>query len=97
MYIYGYVTADNRLASDITPCNKAKIKIKIRYVMTYEGLVESNVTDKTKSWIWLKDNKIHTWKSQSENLFEELSFLLNRSTYTEGGFRGIGNNCTPVT
>lgn len=97
MYIYGYVTADNRLASDITPCNKAKIKI--RYVMTYEGLVESNVTDKTKSWIWLKDNKIHTWKSQSENLFEELSFLLKRSTYTErgGGVRGIGNNRTPVT
>lgn len=62
MYLYGYVT------SDITSCNKAKIKIKIRYVMTYEGLVESNVTDKTKSWIWLKDNKIHTWKSQSENL-----------------------------
>lgn len=48
MYLYGYVTADNRLASDIAPCNKAKIKIKIRYVMTYEGLVESNVTDKTK-------------------------------------------------
>lgn len=62
MYIYGYVIVDNCLVFDIIFCNKVKIKIKIRYVMIYEGLVESNVIDKIKLWIWLKDNKIYIWK-----------------------------------
>lgn len=48
MYLYGYVIVDNCLVFDIIFCNKVKIKIKIRYVMIYEGLVESNVIDKIK-------------------------------------------------
>lgn len=99
MYLYGYVIVDNCLVFDIIFCNKVKIKIKIRYVMIYEGLVESNVIDKIKLWIWLKDNKIYIWKFLFENLFEELLFFLNRLIYIEGeggGVRGIGNNCKLV-